>query len=436
MFDLLTRVSLSSWDEAWYGVIAKNVLASGDIFNLKYNNFPFFDHPPLVIWLQVICFKIFGVNEFSVRLPSFLFSFIASFFIFLIAKKLFGKVAGIFSAISVFSSPWFLSRSLSGNLDIVLTALFLSTFYFILVSRENKKYLYHLSVSLSLLFLTKSLVPLTILPLILVMFWGKKFKIKDFVFPAVLFLLITLPWFVINIVNNKTFIARYLAIGYPGEKNLRMLFDNILLTKTYIHLGIGNIFIWGFVSLILGFILFPKKYFPIVVFLLTFLFPFAFSNKGHIWHLIPVHPFWFMSFFGFVELSLKKFKPIFIFLPILIMFLIIVYPQLKRNWYEIVDIPKYTSDIKILSIKASSFNEPLFVDDDSIPEAIFYSSKPRVEKINQRGEIAKMFEKKDQKFIIITRDWRLNEEDINKKDYELISKDRDKVLILKKAVSK
>jgi len=35
-------------------------------------------------------------------------------------------------------------------------------------------------------------------------------------------------------------------------------------------------------------------------------------------------------------------------------------------------------------------------------------------------------------FLLITRDWRLTEEKINAKEYTLIAKDRDKILILNK----
>jgi len=89
------------------------------------------------------------------------------------------------------------------------------------------------------------------------------------------------------------------------------------------------------------------------------------------------------------------------------------------------------SDINILSTKSKEYNLPLYLDDDAVPEAIFYSGKDRVERIMGRDGIRMTFNSQKE-FLLITRDWRLTEEKINAKEYTLIAKDRDKILILNK----
>lgn len=431
-FYKLNAVSLSSWDEAWYGVIARNIYLKGDLLNLVYNNRPFYDHPPFGFWLQNISFHIFGINDFSVRFFAALLGFFTLIVVYLLGKEIFGKLVGFFSAIALASSPWFLYRARSGNLDIPLTFLFVLSFYFIIKASKNIKYLYPLGISLAFLFLTKSLVPFTIIPVLLFVLW-KKIHLKDVFLPFLLFLAIVLPWFVVNQINNPELFSKYLAIGYPGTDIKSSIWENIELTKTYLHNGIGIWFWYGGLSLILGFIFYRIKFLPILLFISVFLFPFMFSSKGHIWHLIPVHPFWILALFGFLELVLQKTKlaKILKFLVFLIIFVLLSFNQIKRNWYEIINVYSYKTDIAILSEESAKFNEDLYLDDDAIPETIFYSGKERVNRITGRGGIRNLFDNKD-KTLLITRDWRLIEENINPNEYTLILKDRDKVLILKK----
>lgn len=432
MFSLLSKVSLSSWDEAWYGEISKNILNSGKIFEMSYNGRAFFDHPPFVMWMQTIAMSIFGVSEFSVRLPSLIFGIGTLFVVFLLGKEMFGKIAGFFAALTLIAAPWYLTRTISGNLDIPLTFLFTLTFYFCVKAIKSTKFLVPLAISTGFLFLTKSLVPFTILPLLIFSLW-KKVKLRDLVVPIFTFLIIVVPWFAINYINNPGLIQRYLSIGYPGAKTDTNILQNILLTKTYLHNGIGNIFIYGFISLILGILFYTKKYLPFVIFISVFMLPFAFSNKGHIWHLIPLYPFWMLSFYGFVELLFLKTKinntvKFVIFFSIFIM---ISFLNVKQNWYEIINVPAYTSDLEILSVKSKDYDYPLVFDDDSVPETLFYSNKGNIERTSGRGDLRRRFDTKNN-FLLITRDWRLEEEKIKLEEYTLIAKDRDKVLILNK----
>jgi 4-amino-4-deoxy-L-arabinose transferase len=59
--------SLVSWDEAWYAEIARNIIKSGDIFNLTWNQMAYYDHPPVGFWLIAIGEILFGYSEFGYK---------------------------------------------------------------------------------------------------------------------------------------------------------------------------------------------------------------------------------------------------------------------------------------------------------------------------------------------------------------------------------
>jgi len=57
-------------DPVIYAAVAKSVLLGGDWMTLHLAGRPFFDKPPLVIWLAALSFKLFGISVWSARLPA------------------------------------------------------------------------------------------------------------------------------------------------------------------------------------------------------------------------------------------------------------------------------------------------------------------------------------------------------------------------------
>jgi 4-amino-4-deoxy-L-arabinose transferase-like glycosyltransferase len=463
-FYKLGQSSLVSFDEAWYADIARNILKTGDILNLYWNGKYFTDHPPSGYWIIALGQSIFGINEFGSRFGSAILGFFTLVTLYFLGKELFNNLGyfasrfvGFLSAIALASSPWFLFRARSGNLDATLTFFFVLTIFLAIKSASNKKYLIFFTFSLIFLFLTKSVVPFTIIPTLLVMFWGSKnYKFKDLLIPGIILITFMGSWFYAQLDNHDHFVQRYLSIGLPGIEVKASFKDNLSLMKEYLHNGIGKWFWPGVISIILGPLLLQKRFLILSVFAISFFAPFLFSQKGHIWHLLPLHPFMILAFFGFFYVTLhwiltksffylfpfilsllpikKKLKisqkiiPILIAIPILLFCAYYSFIQIRRIWYEFVDIPAFVSDEAILSKEAGRFEEKFYIDGDFGPTAVFYSGK-KVEQIrNERlGELFK----NEKSFVLITNDWRLTQMGITQNQYKFIKKDRDKILILK-----
>jgi 4-amino-4-deoxy-L-arabinose transferase-like glycosyltransferase len=62
-------VHLFDWDEINFAESAREMIASHDYLTVKINFIPFWEKPPLFIWMQVLSMKIFGINEFAARFP-------------------------------------------------------------------------------------------------------------------------------------------------------------------------------------------------------------------------------------------------------------------------------------------------------------------------------------------------------------------------------
>lgn len=117
----LDAASLADWDEAIYAQISKEIVTSGDWITLHWGYEPWFHKPPLFMWTTAACFKLFGVSEFWARFPSALSGLGVVGCTYLIARKLYGHTAGLFSATILLTNYAFVHFSRFGTTDIALT---------------------------------------------------------------------------------------------------------------------------------------------------------------------------------------------------------------------------------------------------------------------------------------------------------------------------
>ena len=451
-FYKLGQSSLVSFDEAWYAEISKNILKTNDLFNLYFNGKPYYDHPPAGFWLEALTFKIFGVSEFGARFPQAAAGFLSLGLVYFLGKELFNRIVGFASALGLASSFWFIFRARSGNLDILLTFLFLLTLLLAVKAVKKKIYLTPLALSLSFLFLTKTLVPLTIIPVLIILLWGQKLRLKDLIKPGLIFLIIVGGWIVNGLIKQPDFISRYLMIGLPGVNTQTDHSANFKQIKEYLHSGVGKWFWLGVASIAVGLILRQRRFFALSAFFIIFFLPFIFSTRGNIWHLIPLYPVMILSFFGFahyllgtfLKLTLSSLRkqgsitggyslliqwiPAFTGMTILIVSFYVSFIQIRQMWYQFIDIPKFVSDEAILSKEAGKYPYELILDEDFLPAAVFYSGKSA--KIISRDEFIPYFEN-EESFLMITKQERLDGSKISKGKYQILKSDRDKILLLK-----
>lgn len=439
-FYKLAQSSLGNWDEAWYAAIGRNILESGNILTLWWNGRIYSDHPPTGFWIIAIFESIFGANEFGARIGSAIFGMFGLYLVYLLGKEIFSKTAGLLSAIALSSTYWYIYRSRSGNLDIFLTVFFVLTFYLAIKSSKNKAYLFPFAASLGLLILTKSVIPLTIIPSLIIIFWKSKTRIIDLIKPAIVFGLLTLPWFIAQYLYAPRAFFQYFLIGTPGVGKETNYVENFKQIKEYLHFGVGKWFWPGVLGVLAGPLILNKYLIALSFLCLCFFAPFVLSEKGQLWHLIPLYPFMVLAFFGFTEnfskiiiqKFLKKYQRLFkilVSVGLVIFCLYISQMQIKRAWYEFIDIDKYITDEAILSQKAGQYPYKFYIDGtDFTPVAVFYSKKD-VNKVWEDGLVS-LFDS-DEKFVLITEQWRLDKFNITSDKYELIAKDRDKILVVR-----
>ena len=133
---------------------------SPDMYNTK---------PPFLIWLQTINMHLFGLNEWSVRIPSALASICTGILIWWFLKKRLEDHWAGFLAGSVFTTTFayvYVHAGRTGDYDALLTlftTLYCLSIYFFLTEKKIK-WLYLFWLFISLAGLTKGIAGLLFLP--------------------------------------------------------------------------------------------------------------------------------------------------------------------------------------------------------------------------------------------------------------------------------
>lgn len=79
---------LFDWDEVNFAECAREMIQTGDYTQVMVNFVPFWEKPPLFIWMQAISMKAFGVSAFAARLPNAIAAFFSFVFLFKAGKEL------------------------------------------------------------------------------------------------------------------------------------------------------------------------------------------------------------------------------------------------------------------------------------------------------------------------------------------------------------
>ena len=134
----LGAVHLFDWDEINFAECAREMLVTHDYFSVKINFQPFWEKPPVFIWMQALSMSVFGVSEFAARLPNAICGCLTLLILFNIGRKLVDQKFGLIWALAYAGSflPHFYFKS--GIIDPWFNLfIFCGIYYFILFSNNN-----------------------------------------------------------------------------------------------------------------------------------------------------------------------------------------------------------------------------------------------------------------------------------------------------------
>lgn len=219
----LGNTHLFDWDEINFAECAREMIETGNYSSVTINYQPFWEKPPLFIWMQVISMKLFGINEFAARFPNVVCGFLTLLFIFNIGTKLYDTKMGWLWVLFYIGSflPHLYFRS--GIIDPWFNLFIFASIYFFYVhssnhtsfNKQNKNHLYLIlsGISLGLAVMTKGPAAILIFSLTMVIFWFINHRknltsIKGLIYFSLAVLLTGSLWFIIEIINGRFYIVQ------------------------------------------------------------------------------------------------------------------------------------------------------------------------------------------------------------------------------------
>ncbi len=383
---------LENWDEGFYAQVTKEMIKRRDYITLYWNNKIFLDKPPLNFWINAFFVKVFGLNEFSIRITSAISGFIVILLLIYISNKNFGLIPTLYAFSAVALNNIYIWRVRTGNLDSLLTLLFFLSYLTIINPKIRHRYKI-LGLFFGLIYLQKlNFVFLPIIVFILFELITKKEKVRKHIFDyltvSLIFILISGSWLFLGwLKNGDKFLQYYLFHGDQGVSNLRLSFFKTDYLS-YLYYSLQRRLIYPFIIGTIFLIINIKKINNLVllIFSLALLILLSFTEKKNNWYLIPSVPFWGLTIgygvYKILEIAKKiKIKLIrtdFLLSIILIISLLYVsYKTLIANINSIVNMEASVSEVKTArKVKEiSQNNDKILRLDYAYPVTLFYSDR-------------------------------------------------------------
>jgi 4-amino-4-deoxy-L-arabinose transferase-like glycosyltransferase len=190
----LGGVHLFDWDEINFAEIAREMIVTGDYLRPQINFEPFWEKPPLFIWMQVLSMKIFGINDFAARLPNAMCGLVSLFLLYSIGKRFRDEKMGMWWVLAYMGSilPHLYFRS--GIIDPWFNLFIFLGLHFYLRYREISdkpalKFIAFSGIFIGLAVLTKGPVALLIFGLC-GFFFGVLTRFRNWLKPSAIFVFV------------------------------------------------------------------------------------------------------------------------------------------------------------------------------------------------------------------------------------------------------
>ncbi len=196
----LGAAPLFDWDEINFAESAREMMVSGNYFQVQINFEPFWEKPPLFIWAQVLSMKIFGVTAFAARFPNAVVGLFTLLALYFQGRRMrdrrFGLMVSTFYCISLLPFIYFKSGIIDPMFNLLIFMGLMQILRFELAPATTKPIgaPYLAGLWLGLATLTKGPVALLVTILVYVIWkliWDRK----------------NIPWLALS-----KFVAVYLAV--------------------------------------------------------------------------------------------------------------------------------------------------------------------------------------------------------------------------------
>lgn len=249
---------LADTTEARYGEIARLMAATGDWITPQiHQGVPFWGKPPLSTWLSAISIRVLGVNEFAIRVPSFLLALLVLAMVYFIAVRQRGRDFALVATVVLALSALFFVSSGAVMTDPALllgTTLSMIAFWRAMTAKERSAlvwgYLFFVGLAIGLL--AKGPVALILVGLPVGAWvvwqrqWGHVWRRIPWFSGLALCLALSAPWYYLAELKTPGFLD-YFLIGEHWKRFMVSGWQGDLYGNAHSR-PLGTIWLYGLVT--------------------------------------------------------------------------------------------------------------------------------------------------------------------------------------------
>jgi len=122
-------VPLMDPDAGVYASVTKHMLQRNDWLGLYFQGTDWLDKPHFPFWITAAFFKVFGIHDWSYKLPGILFAFMGAYYTYLFAKQQYNKTIALWAAFILLTAEHFIISNSDVRAEPFLTGLVMASVY-------------------------------------------------------------------------------------------------------------------------------------------------------------------------------------------------------------------------------------------------------------------------------------------------------------------
>lgn len=377
---------LRTYDECYYVEQSREILLTKNPFTMHFTLKKNFENAPLILWLNALIFKLFGINEFTARITSAIFGFLTIVLTYKLAKLIGGYSFGILSSLILVTTFDFVRYSRYAHLDSGLTFfntlsiyLFFKFLHYSYINNKKTFYLFYSGLSAGLSILSKSLLGIFSMTLYCIFYiFNLFYKKYNFSFNNLLILILTtifLPtlWYIYQyLVNGFDFFK--IHFGYiifqrafnneieftPWYHYIKIIINTYLPWNIFLFLGIIYLIIKSINTYNLNLSKINLNYnflYLCLIYILIYVFILSISDAKKGWYLMPIYPFLAIITAYCIKIILKSYKLNFLTINLKIISNFIIFLALINTLLSILPISLYENSNLCYKNELSNFKK-------------------------------------------------------------------------------
>jgi len=124
-------------DPGLYGLIARNMVESGNYSNLMFQGVDWLDKPHFPFWMAAFSFKVFGINTVAYKLPALCFYFMSVIYTYKLAKKFYGVETALIAVLILLTAQHTIMSNTDVRAEPYIMGLLMGSVYHFYLLKEK-----------------------------------------------------------------------------------------------------------------------------------------------------------------------------------------------------------------------------------------------------------------------------------------------------------